>query len=105
MSSPEEHRGYRVRGLRLYGSGEGELLTDPSSTRLRLPGYPVIREILERRARGEHVPSRLGYRLGVLCLKKLKGRHPLFSDCSSCPLASDCAYPRDPEWFKKKGIV
>jgi hypothetical protein len=72
---------------------------------MRIPGYPVIRDVIWYVTRRKPVPERLRYRLAVLCLCRLKGRHPLFTRCEDCFFYDVCAYPKNPEWFMRRGIV
>lgn len=95
----------QIVARRMYRDGRDELVVKPTPLRYTLPAYPVIQRILEARMQGKKPDVRDTYKLGVLCLKSLRNWHPLFQDCDTCPLASDCAVPRDPAWFRRKGIM
>ena len=97
--------GYRFVSRRMRRDGSEELVADRQSVSLALPAYPVIREVLGYLQRGERPPERLGYKLAVLCLRRLKGRHPLFENCNDCFFRDVCAYPRNPQWFHKRGLA
>ena len=93
----------KPRAIRYYRNGSSELVMPRRSVKMSFPDYPVIREILEKLQKSERIDPKLGYKLGVLCLKRLRHENPeLFGNCADCFFADICAYPRNPEWFHTK---
>ncbi len=93
---------YQFKKKMLYRDGAEHLVSEPLPVKLSLPGFPVIREILELRSRGDAKEiwrRKLPWKLAKLCIMHRLYVLEFFNYCRNCFFYNDCAFPRNPCWF------
>jgi len=96
--------GYEIKSKKLYRDGREELVTEPEAAKLSVVACtPLESKILKLLSEGRRDELKnIGYKLAVACIKSgcIKYR-----DCRECFYSDICAYPKNPEWFRKKGLM
>jgi len=96
--------GYEIKSKRFYIDGTEELVTEPEGAKLIVSACtPLESKILRLLSEGKREElGNIGYKLAVACIKSGCIKH---RNCGKCFFSDICAYPKNPEWFMRKGLI
>jgi len=96
---------YAIKARRFFRDGTEELITEPEALKMTVePCTAIEYKVLDLLSKGkEREVWRLSYKLAVACIKSCCFLRR--GGCNNCFFRHYCAYPKNPMWFIRKGII